>query len=146
MDQVFLKVEQLLPFSCFLWSRWGETTWFKSLFKTFFDGIETLRTKRDLCWWSTPYSKIYCDFKKDSEHENCIQSSRLLYTVLTSYSNLLTPTYIHEKDVRHTIYLDDGRITAETALKAENPRVFVHGVWRPVSWRITSARMKKKSG
>ena len=59
---------------------------------------------------------------QDSEHENCIQSSRLLYTVLTSYSNLLTPTYIHEKDVRHTIYLDDGRITAETALKAENPR------------------------
>jgi hypothetical protein len=59
---------------------------------------------------------------QDSEHENCIQSSRLLYTVLPSYSNLLTPAYTHEKDVRHTIYLDDGRITAETALKAENPR------------------------
>ncbi len=39
---------------------------------------------------------------QDSEHENCIQSSRLLYTVLPIYSNLLTPTYIHEKGTRST--------------------------------------------
>ena len=36
--------------------------------------------------------------------------------------------YIHEKGIRHSIYLDDGRIVAETKCKAEDQRTFVYKV------------------
>jgi hypothetical protein len=34
--------------------------------------------------------------------------------------------YIHEKGIRHSIYLDDGRIIAETKSGAEDQRTFVY--------------------
>jgi hypothetical protein len=34
--------------------------------------------------------------------------------------------YIHEKGIRHSIYLDDGRIIAETKCGAEDQRTFVY--------------------
>lgn len=53
--------------------------------------------------------------------------------------------YIHERGVRHTIYLGDGRITAETAVKAKNQRVFVYNVLRK-SGRIIEEEKSDKSG
>ena len=42
--------------------------------------------------------------------------------------------YIHEKGIRHSIYLDDGRITAETKCQAEKHRVFVYDVLKRSGW------------
>ena len=42
--------------------------------------------------------------------------------------------FIHEKGIRHSIYIDDGRATAETKRKAEEQRKFVYGVLERSGW------------
>lgn len=47
--------------------------------------------------------------------------------------------YIHEKGIRHSVYLDDGRIVADTMSEAEKHRVFVYDVLKRAGW-ILEAR------
>ena len=52
--------------------------------------------------------------------------------------------YVHKKGVRHTIYLDDGRIVAETAAKAEEQRVFVYNALHKSGWIIETDKSDKE--
>ena len=46
--------------------------------------------------------------------------------------------------MRHTIFIDDGRITAETAVKAENQRVFTYDVLKKAGWIIEMVKSDGK--
>ncbi len=52
--------------------------------------------------------------------------------------------YIHEKGIRHSIYLDDGRIVAKTKHKAEEQRIFVYKVLRNSGWILEPKKSDKK--
>jgi hypothetical protein len=51
--------------------------------------------------------------------------------------------YIHEKGIRHSIYLDDGRIVAETKCKAEDQRTFVYKVLKSSGWILEVEKSDK---
>ena len=51
--------------------------------------------------------------------------------------------YIHEKGIRHSIYLDDGRIVAETKCKAEDQRTFVYKVLKSSGWILEVKKYDK---
>ena len=51
--------------------------------------------------------------------------------------------YIHEKRIRHSIYLDDGRIVAETKCKAEDQRTFVYKVLKSSGWILEVEKSDK---
>jgi len=69
-----------------------------------------------------------------------------LATAVHCITKLFKPinAYLHEKGVRHTIYLDDGRIVAETKVKAEEQRVLVYGVLEKAGWFIEIEKSDKK--
>ena len=50
--------------------------------------------------------------------------------------------YIHEKGIRHSIYLDDGRIVA-TKCKAEDQRTFVYKVLKSSGWILEVEKSDK---
>ncbi|KZR97789.1 Uncharacterized protein APZ42_007139, partial [Daphnia magna] len=49
--------------------------------------------------------------------------------------------YLHNKGIRHSIYLDDGRITSDTKCQAEKDRSIVYDILKKSGWIIE----KKKS-
>jgi hypothetical protein len=51
--------------------------------------------------------------------------------------------FIHENGIRHSIYLDDGRIVAETKRKAEENRILVYDVSKKSGWTL---ELKKSDG
>ena len=51
--------------------------------------------------------------------------------------------YIHEKGIRYSIYLDDGRIVAETKCKAEDQRTFVYKVLKSSGWILEVEKSDK---
>ena len=51
--------------------------------------------------------------------------------------------YIHEKGIQHSIYLDDGRIVAETKCKAEDQRTFVYKVLKSSGWILEVEKSDK---
>jgi hypothetical protein len=53
--------------------------------------------------------------------------------------------YIHEKGIRHSIFLDDGRIMAENKHEAEKYRVFVYSVLNKAGW-ILETRKSDEEG
>ena len=52
--------------------------------------------------------------------------------------------YIHERGIRHSIYLDDGRITADSEHEAEKHRVFVYGVLEKAGWILEAKKSDHK--
>ncbi len=52
--------------------------------------------------------------------------------------------YLHEKGVRHSIYLDDGRVTAVSECQAEEHRVFVYDVLRKSGFIIEAKKSDRK--
>lgn len=52
--------------------------------------------------------------------------------------------YIHEKGIRHSIYLDDGRIVAQTIQKAEEQRIFVYKVLKSSGWILEVEKSDRK--
>ena len=57
-------------------------------------------------------------------------------------TKLLKPVnaYIHLKGIRHSIFLDDGRITAPSKEKAEEGRTVVYGTLRNAGWILESKK------
>ena len=57
-------------------------------------------------------------------------------------TKLLKPVnaYIHSKGIRHSIFLDDGRITAPSKEKAEEGRTVVYGTLRNAGWILESKK------
>lgn len=52
--------------------------------------------------------------------------------------------YLHEKGIRHSIYLDDGRITAASQCQAEEHRVFVYDVLQKSGFIIETKKSDQK--
>ena len=52
--------------------------------------------------------------------------------------------YLHEKGVRHSIYLDDGRVTAVSECQAEQLRIFVYDVLRKSGFIIEAKKSDQK--
>lgn len=48
--------------------------------------------------------------------------------------------YIHGKCIRHSIYLDDGRITAASKEQAKEERIAVYEVLRKAGWILESKK------
>jgi len=52
--------------------------------------------------------------------------------------------YIHGKGIRHSIYLDDGRIIAETKCRAEEQRLFVYKILKNSGWILEVEKSDKE--
>jgi hypothetical protein len=48
--------------------------------------------------------------------------------------------YIHGRGIRHSIYLDDGRITAASKIQAEENRITVYETLRKAGWILENKK------
>ena len=52
--------------------------------------------------------------------------------------------YIHGRGIRHSIYLDDGRITAASKIQAEKNRITVYEALRKAGWILETKNQTKR--
>lgn len=54
--------------------------------------------------------------------------------------------YLHKHGVRHSIYIDDGRVLAKNAEEAEKDRQFVYSTLARAGWSLEERKSDKKGG